>query len=92
METYPKAIDYTLMEVGSSVRLPKGKVSECPKCGLRGLRQVSSWSKGRYHVTYWHRATKPRPGEVPIVSESCSMRASAIRGLPLAERGKGRLG
>jgi hypothetical protein len=91
-DEYPKELDYTEMKSGRRQRLPKGKVSKCSKCGRNGLRQVSSWRKGRYNVTYWHRARKDKAGETPIALELCSVNASAIRGLPLAERDKGRTG
>jgi len=88
---YPHDIEYDKLPSGRRVRQPKGQVSKCPCCGRLGLRQVPSWSRGRYHVTYWHVGTALAQGDV-VVQEMCSVYERVLGKLPKSERDKGRLG
>lgn len=70
----PRDIDYTTMELGQALRLPKGRIVSCPACGKHGLLLVYAWRRGRYDVGIWHSAVKDHPGAPPLCGESCNFR------------------
>lgn len=84
--TEPRDVDFTDMRIGARVRLPRGTVGECPRCGRRGLRLVFSWRPGRYEIAYWHMAVKDVPGFAPLLVDGCTIRASKKSELPKTER------
>ena len=88
-ETYPRRINYTLMEDGARKRNPVGVVMECPSCGKNGLRQVYSWRKKRYKVGYHHVAIQMAPGDTPIVKEQCSYFSPSLKEMSKVERERG---
>ena len=87
---YPKFVDYRLMKLGKKRRKPTGTIRECSVCGLKGLRQVYSWNRGRYSVGYHHIGLQESPGETPIVMRACSIHEKTLRKLPKQERELGR--
>jgi len=84
----PKDIDYTKMEIGQRVRLPKGVIALCPKCRRHGLRLVFSFRRGSYKIAYWHSAVKDHAGFAPLLVEGCTVEAATLTALPASEREK----
>ncbi len=79
-------VDYTAMSEGRRVRLPRGEIRCCPRCGRRGLRLVFSHRRGRYEIAYWHSARKDAPGFAPLMEDGCTIRAFSLKELPPGER------
>ena len=78
-EFVPHEIDYTAMEAGKAVRLPKGTIRPCPKCGRNGLELLYSQSRGRYVASYWHVAYKDQVGAAPLLKQACTVQAASKR-------------
>lgn len=74
-------VDYTARPLGTRVRLPAGRIVECP-CGKRGLALVYSARRGKYDVAIWHSAIKDEAGFAPLRDEGCDFRATTARELP----------
>lgn len=88
---YPYDMDFTGLPSGKRFRIPRGLIHECTKCGEQGLRRVYSWRRGRYHVSYWHTATKIAPGHA-VCACACRVDATALNKLPKEERVRGKEG
>jgi len=82
----PRDVDYSAMEVGTRVRLPKGEIAVCPICGKPGLRGVYSFRRGRYRIGYTHTAVHDAAGFAPLMIDGCSIAASKLSELPASER------
>ena len=74
----PRDIDYTRMDLGAAVRLPRGRIVDCPVCGKRGLLLVYAWRRGRYDVAIWHDAVKNTPGFAPLRGEGCDFHGTTL--------------
>lgn len=72
----PHDIDYSKMEIGQAVRLPRGRICKCPICGRNGLELLYSQARGRYVASYWHLAHKDAVGNVPLMRQACTVQAA----------------
>lgn len=82
----PHEIDYTTMKPGQQVRLPRGRIVTCPKCGRNGLELIYSQTRGRYVASYWHLAHKDAVGNVPLMRQACTIKTATKKEFDLARK------
>lgn len=80
-KSVPSLVDYTRLPLGRRVRLPRGVIAICLRCGRPGLELVFSRMRGRYQVSYWHTALAVHPHTVPDVKDACMLSGKSRREL-----------